>query len=278
MAILKDFAKGVAKGFIDEGLKSIFGQPNDSVRGDGASGFNSQNMISSLNKSGVAHSGHFTVQLQPKRILGGESDMIYRAESAELPGRSLATVDHRFDNYAPIARVVTGQTYTDVAVTFLLSEDLREKEYFEKWQESAVGTGAFSAASAKTTNNVRYYEDYAGTITLRQYGANGNLRSVHILENAYPLVLGGVQMNWADEGFARLTVSFSYQRYKVMFYRQDQARKGISAGFFLGKGGFSGSVNIPGIGTFGKSGGRTGFDLSPGAFNLGKKIFNSLPT
>jgi hypothetical protein len=274
MSIVSDFVKEGASRFVDKSLKSFLG-----IGGDGngeREGFSAENMVASLAKSGVAHSGHFEVQLQSNKNEFGslfERDMMYRAESVELPGRSLATVDHRFDNYSPIARVVTGQTYTDVSVTFLLSEDLREKQYFEGWQNSAVGTGAFAELNAnETRNNPKFYHDYVGTVTIRQYGADGTLRSVHHLDNAFPIVLGGVQMNWGDDSHARLSVSFSYNRYRVVFYNQDQAKKGISGGFSLGPNGFAGKLSIPGFGSIGTGGGRTAVDLG----GVKKKIFSAV--
>lgn len=267
---------GQAKGFVDSGIKNLLGGGSS---GGPKEGFNAQNIISSISKSGVAHTGYFEVflisNIQKATTfdkVGAESQMRFRAEAAEIPGRSLATVDQRFDNYSPISRVVTGQTYTDVTVTFLLSEDLREKEYFERWQESAVQTGAFRDIGVQVKNNPQYYNDYVGVVEIRQYGSAGDLRSIHKLDNAFPIVLGGVQMNWSDEGFARLQVSFSYQRYRAVFYNQDQPEKGISGGFSIGPGGISGSLNVPGIGTFGAGGGRTAFNLG----GLKKKIFNAL--
>jgi hypothetical protein len=267
---------GQAKGFVDSGIKNLLGGGGG---GGPKDGFNAQNIISSLAKSGVAHSGYFEVFIisniqRPTTFdkSGDESQMRFRAEAAEIPGRSLATVDQRFDNYSPVSRVVTGQTYTDVTVSFLLSEDMREKEYFERWQDSAVQTGAFQDVGVQVKNNPQYYNNYVGTVEIRQYGSAGDLRSVHKLDNAFPIVLGGVQMNWSDESFARLQVSFSYQRYRAVFYNQDQPEKGISGGFSIGPGGISGSLNVPGIGTFGAGGGRTAVNLG----GLKKKIFNAL--
>ena len=200
--------------------------------------------------------------------------MMYRAESAEIPGRSLATLDHRFDNYSPISRVVTGQTYVDVTVTFLLSEDLREKEYFERWQAAAVGTGAFSSGRANDArNNPAYYDQYVGTVIIRQYGADGSLRSIHSLENAFPIVMGGVQMNWSDEAHAKLQVTFSYNRYTAVFNRQDQAKQGVGFGFSIGPGGLKANLNIPGIGSFNAGGGRFGANIQPLVNGVSKKIF-----
>ena len=276
---LGDLVKGAAKGFIDNAIGGLFGG------GGGArEGFSAQNIISSLSKSGVAHAGHFEVQITSNPKLGltnFERDMVFRAEGAELPGRTMATADNRFDNYSPVQKVVVGQTYVDMTVTFLLSEDLREKEYFEKWQDGMVQTGAFEGGNSLvrdgiTTSiakhNVKYFHDYIGSVVIRQYGADGTLRSVHTLEEAYPLQLGAVQMNWQDDNFARMSVMFHYKKYKAVFYNQNQAGKGISGGFSLGPGGLSGSLQVPGIGSFNVGGGRTSVNLG----GVKKKVFSAI--
>jgi hypothetical protein len=284
---LGDLVKGAAKGFVDKAIGDLFGGG-----GGPQDGFSAQNIVSSLNKSGVANAGHFEVEITGPRgrlldandVAGGtegvstglgsaaERDMMYRAEAAELPGRSLATLDHRFDNYAPISRVVTGQTYTPITVTFLLSEDLREKQYFETWQGNAVSTGAFSTNSSYARANPQYYHQYVGTVTIRQYGADGTLRSVHKLNEAYPYVIGSIGMNWNTDEHARLQISFTYHSYQAVFYNQNQAQKGISGGFSLGPGGLSGSLQVPGIGSFNVGGGRTSVNLG----GVKKKIFSHI--
>jgi hypothetical protein len=282
---LGDLVKSAAKGFVDSAIGSLLGGG-----GGPREGFSAQNIVSALSKSGAAHSGHFEVQITSNPKLGisnFEKDMIFRVEAAELPGRTMATADTRFDNYGPMQKVVTGQTYVDTTLTFLLSEDLREKDYFERWQNGMVGTGAGEDTSwyvadqtlgtgrgiTRSKHNVRYFHDYIGSITIRQYGADGTLRSTHILEEAFPLQLGAVQMSWSDEGFAKMNIMFHYKKYKAVFYNQDQAKKGISGGFSLGPGGLSGSLSIPGIGSFNAGSGRFGANLRPLVGGISKKIF-----
>lgn len=290
MSLLKGIVQGAAQGFVDSAIGKFLGHGASGEK----QGFNAQNMLSSLSKSGVAHSGHFEVQVTgPRQRLldkedsfqgniqsrastglggGAEREMIYRAEAAEIPGRSIATVEHRFDNYSPISRVATGQTYTPITISFLLSEDLREKEYFEQWHDQIVGTGAFTTNSPKARSNAQYYHQYVGSVIIRQYGSNGQIKSIHTLNEAYPYVIGGIGVNWNDDAHMRLQVQFTYQSYQAVFYKQDQAEKGMSFGFSLGKGGLSASLSVPGIGSIGTGGGRSAANFAP----LGKKIFSSI--
>jgi hypothetical protein len=136
-------------------------------------------------------------------------------------------------------------------MSFILSEDLREKEYFEKWHQSVIGTGAFEGESGytdfygggtMTRYTAGYWDDYTGTVDIRQYGEAGDLRSIHTLNQAYPIILGGVAMNWADESIAKLTVTFAYRNYKCVFQKQDQPGLGLGFALRLDKTGLAASV------------------------------------
>jgi len=215
--------------------------------------FNVQNIISSLSKQGFARTSHFEVQLTGPYGLDAERDMLYRADTVALPGRSITTVDTKFTNYGPMNKVPYGQVYGDATVTFLLSEDMREKEYFEIWQDKMVGTGAFTQSQSRFSNatfNTKYFDQYAGIVTVRQYGAGGELRSIHQLVEAYPIMMGEIQMGWGDDSPAKLAITFAYRYYRVVFQKQDQPGLGFGFSFGIGPNGIRGSLRIPGLGNF----------------------------
>lgn len=216
-----------------------------------ATGFNIQNMVSSLNTSGVASSSHFEVWITntDKNSRG----MSYRADTANLPGRTIMTTEHKFSNYGPINKVPYGQVYGDSTISFILSEDLREKEFFEKWQNQMVGTGAYDYKHHKmdgsSNYNVKYFDDYASTVTIRQFGADGGLRTIHILQEAYPILMGDVSMAWGSSDPAKLTVTFAYRNYRYITHdNSNQSGLGMGFSFNLGKDGLAGALRLPGIG------------------------------
>lgn len=304
MASVGDFLKNQAKNFVDQGVSKILnkslglGQGVDTPSAGIGKGFNVQSMIGTLSKSGFAKASHFEVWINGK---GGdpndEREMAMRVDVADIPGRNFAPIDHKFTNIGPVNRMPHGmQTFTDVTISVILSEDLREKLYFERWQEAIRNTGAFEGApnsAADGTNMVtnedigaapvnteyglspfyhNYFDNYIGTVEIRQYGVAGELMSIHTLVEAYPISIAPISMSWASEEAARMQVTFAYRYYKTMFNRKDQPGMGSGFSFNLGKNGFSAGLKLPGIGSF--SVGPSGVT---GNFNpLKKTLFKSI--
>lgn len=221
--------------------------------------FNVQNMLSSINKTGVAKPSHFEVQITGYGTSGEEEGLMARADTAEIPGRNLLTAEHKFTNYGPMNKVpYGGQTYTDSTISFIMSEDMREKEYFEIWQNKIVNTGAFEVGSSQgdfygysqSKFNPHYFDDYLGTIIIRQFGSSGDLRSVYTLNEAYPININPIAMSWASgDEIAKLSITFVYRNYKCVFAKQDQPGLGRGFSFSIGPNGIAGSARLPGIGT-----------------------------
>jgi hypothetical protein len=220
--------------------------------------FNVQNMLSSLNKTGVAKTSHFEVQITGYGTSGEEEGLMGRADTAEIPGRSLMTAEHKFSNYGPMNKVpYGGQTYTDTTISFIMSEDMREKEYFEIWQNRIVNTGAFEVGSTQgdlygyvqSKFNPHYFDDYLGTVIIRQYGSAGSLNSIYTLNEAYPIMIAPISMSWGTEDLAKLSVTFAYRNYKCVFNKTDQPGLGLGFSFSIGPNGIAGSARLPGIGT-----------------------------
>jgi hypothetical protein len=258
MSILKDIAKGVAVGAINNAL----GVGN----GGESRGFNVNNLMAGINKSGLAKASHFEVQITGAGDSVLEEEMMKRVDTVDLPGRSLMTAEHKFSNYGPVNKVpYGGQTYGDATISIILSEDMREKEYFEIWQNKMVNTGAFETGSGQqdfyggyvqSKFNTKYFDDYLGTVTIRQYGAAGDLRSIHTLNEAYPIILNPISMSWGSDEIAKMNVTFAYRNYKVVFQKSDQPGMGFGFSFNLGKNGLGGSLRLPGVGTIsGSTGG-----------------------
>lgn len=225
--------------------------------------FNVQNLTSSLEKSGVAKASHFEVQCTgPSSLPGMERDIMYRADTAEIPGRSLATFEHKFGNVGPVTKIPYGQVFTDMTVSFILSEDLREKQYFEIWQELMYNTGAFETGSQTNMSTFRpkYYDQYVGSVVIRQYGANGSLKTIITLVDAYPIFISPISTSWGSDEIMKMNVTFAYRYYRLAFENQDQPHRVAQGGISIGRGSVKANLNLGGL-KFGLNNGKFGAEF-----------------
>jgi len=133
-----------------------------------------------------------------------------QCESAELPGKSLITADAKI--YGPTFKVPYQTQYTDTNLTFLCTNEFYERKLFERWIEAIMPSD---------TNNLRYPKGrdsrYLTNIKIIQY--DEFIRQIFIIEliDAFPIAISSQPLSWSEEGFHRLGVQFSYQRYRVIY-------------------------------------------------------------
>jgi hypothetical protein len=59
-------------------------------------------------------------------------------------------------------------------------------------------------------NNFRYKGNYSTIITINQYDVTNTLTYSVNLYDAYPISMNQMDLNWSDEGFHKLVVTFAY--------------------------------------------------------------------
>jgi len=148
--------------------------------------------------------------------LGDNVDIFHlalRADSAELPGRAVQTLDNRY--YGPLRKSGYQANYVDTTITFICSEDLREKLFFEKWQDLIVGEHRVAGTNPDSKAfNAGYYDDYVSSIEILQMNENNDVTYEMRLLQAYPIQVAPLPLNWASDELQRLSVTFAYNRYE----------------------------------------------------------------
>jgi len=133
-----------------------------------------------------------------------------QCESAELPGRTLATQDVKI--YGPTFKVPYQTQYGDMSFTFLCTNDFFERKLFDRWIE---------AIHPSDTNNLRYAKGnstrYLTNIKIIQY--DEFIKQIYAVEliDAFPIGIAPQSLSWSEENFHRLQISFAYQKYKVIY-------------------------------------------------------------
>jgi len=171
-----------------------------------------QRFRSTLGKFGdLAKSARFGVQINNFRLLTADfaEDLMFLCDVAEFPGRALNVGDVRY--YGPNFKLPFQSAYLEMNLSFLVRNEMLEKEFFDRWIE---------LINPKTTYDFEYRDNYATNIDIWQFseieGDNGLRATYKIgLEHAYPIMVSPLSMNWAEDNFHRLQVTFTFLHWRT---------------------------------------------------------------
>ena len=162
---------------------------------------NIDNFVSSF-KTDVARPSRFQARIIPPSAINDSrwpKGMMYRCETAELPGKTFMT--HELKIYGPTEKMPYQHAYNDLNLTFIVSDDMREKKKFEEWIE---------LISPIDTYDFNYKNTYVGSIEIYQYDVSDNLTYKVRLIDAYPTGINQLDLDWSSDGHHKLVVTFAY--------------------------------------------------------------------
>ena len=131
----------------------------------------------------------------------------------QMPPREVVTKDVRHGN-GPARKHVIDFNSPDITATFYLDKFLRERSYFELWQQAAFSTKSF---------NHNYYDNYVSDMNifqLGQYASRQERDDVTYgvkLFDCYPKIVGGVNYTYENNNIQTFQVTFTY-RYWVNYF------------------------------------------------------------
>ena len=123
-----------------------------------------------------------------------------RCEAAQLPSRTLATTEQKI-GANPVEKYPYMSNYNEASMTFIVSDDMSEKNFFDAWIELINPSYSY---------NLGYKDDFVSTITINQYDVtNHKSYSINLID-AYPIVVNQLDLNWSSTDAHKLTVVFAY--------------------------------------------------------------------
>lgn len=125
--------------------------------------------------------------------------LAYRCEAAVLPGRTFET--HEQKTYGPIEKFPHLTSYTDVDLTILMDDDMKQKYAFDAWLDNI---------NSPIDNNYSYKDQYSTTITINQYDVTNKLSYSVDLYEAFPTSVNQLDLDWSNDGVHKLSVTFAY--------------------------------------------------------------------
>jgi len=191
--------------------------------------FNINELTSSIQRNGAARADFFDIFFTGLPAgLEGARDLTFRAEQVTIPQRAVSPIEYR--DYGVPYKVGGLPNYIEIDMTFILSDDLREREFFMAWQDLIVGDHRTrSNASVGEIFDTGYFNDYkCDGIQINHYNGKGDIFSTNIgpaninitatnplhnikLIDAYPLNVATLSRSWAQPEFLRQQVTFTYR-------------------------------------------------------------------
>lgn len=128
-----------------------------------------------------------------------------RCSSATLPGRSIATTE-RF-HHGPIRKIPYSEIYDDVSLTFIASDTLEERAFFNEWQRLIGGQESY---------NIAWYEDIIGTVSIHTLDKQGAFKTTTVLYEAYPITIDALTFDYTSgDQVPLLNVTFAYHHWEL---------------------------------------------------------------
>jgi len=159
--------------------------------------------ISKIKGAGLARPNKYSVLIYPPVALGlAPRDLSMMAESVSFPGQNIRAGTDVL-RHGPQREVAQGMTYGPFSITFICTEGMLEKRFFETWQEFSVN---------KESWEPRFYKEYVGRIFLKSLNvAEQPTYTVEILE-AYPKTVNAQEFSYGSTGaYQTISVEITYR-------------------------------------------------------------------
>ena len=189
--------------------------------------FNITNFTSEINDKGFARSDCFEV-IFPGFPLKGvaaieestspptnvRTDFLsLRAESVTVPQRAITPIEYK--DYGAPFKIGSTANYVEIDMTFILSSDMRERNFFLAWQDVIAGNHRLQSGNARGSSfDLGYFDEYkCDGIEIIHYEGGKEIAPSYItqLRDAYPLNVGVVTRSWASAEILKQSVTFTYR-------------------------------------------------------------------
>jgi hypothetical protein len=183
--------------------------------------FSIDEMKSAVNNSGgLAKASRFMAYFRayPKGISDSKQaqNLSFMCESASIPGIAYQTDDIRASGYGNIEKRPYATIYQDVTLNFFCDNDGAVISFMHKWLQSVFNFNKNSSQDSTTNNGLgpytfAYPKDYFGIIELVQYGETEEKIFSVSLQEAYPINIGEITVDWnSQDTLTKIPVTFTY--------------------------------------------------------------------
>ena len=189
--------------------------------------FNINNFTAEINDKGFARSDFFEVIFTgfPLKVVAAIEEstspptnvrtdfLSLRAESVTVPQRAITPIEYK--DYGAPFKIGSTANYVEIDMTFILSSDMRERNFFLAWQDVIAGNHRLQSGNARGSSfDLGYFDEYkCDGIEIIHYEGGKEIAPSYItqLRDAYPLNVGVVTRSWASAEILKQSVTFTYR-------------------------------------------------------------------
>jgi hypothetical protein len=134
----------------------------------------------------------------------------FRIDTITMPQRSVNMINYQ--TYGAPYKIGGNLNYVDIDFSVILSPDLREREFFLKWQDLIGG----DHRTGTTNWDIGYYDNYICKkgFTIYQLDPNGNRTRKIELIDSYPLMVGSINGNWATTDVQKINITMAFRYFE----------------------------------------------------------------
>ena len=182
--------------------------------------FSVKDFSSKISSYGLASPNKFEVDfsnIPGQNDRGTREQLNLMCDQVSLAGRDVqAILDLQYGVRRQV--VYNAPAYTPLSLSFLCSEEMKEKTILDKWNNMCVSvTGGF---------HVAYYNDYIGHLDVYVLDRNAKKRTYHIhYHEVYPKTVTAVELNHGTtNAVLRVTAEIQYAYWTTNSIRIDNQR------------------------------------------------------
>ena len=125
------------------------------------------------------------------------------ANACQLPGRQINSVAHEI--FGERREIGYGHVHETMSIQYYCSEDLREKLFFEQWQDLIFNPNSKQRG---------YYDDYTSEIEVIKCNANWKPEATYKFYEAYPMGMSALELTSGEGDLNQININFSYRYYE----------------------------------------------------------------
>lgn len=173
---------------------------------------NLKSFLSDIRKQHTPRSDRFEVVFAFPRNYQPDGGDVRRlslfCEEAQIPGVSATNLPIKIGAWTEYRTQNVEFLSTDIVFTFVIDENWKGRELFEKWIQASVN---------HKSKEVAFYENSVANIEIKSLNTRDDVIGQWKIYEAIPKLINITPVSWSNTGFLRMSVSFSAKYWEKVY-------------------------------------------------------------